>query len=275
MGLAKLLRFLVCAGLALTLLPQPCSAQADHPRNAQNTEQPNAQSATSQPRSPETQQHPDNGGGKKEDDCRYGGPQWFARFYCFFAGHEKFWVSFGTLILAAATAILGFATVFLWNATKALVRGADKNAERQLRAYVHVTEVRVSDFLNVAEFSIQYENRGQTPAYDVRVSNCIALERTPVRSDLFEQELGFSNHGTLGPGGLQTHFTKAGPRQLTEAELAGLADGSLALLVFGEIKYRDAFSKHHVTRYRNVVTRDANLARGGRIGMAEYGNEAD
>jgi hypothetical protein len=39
-------------------------------------------------------------------------------------------------IIALFTIILGIATWLLWRATKRLVEGADRTAERQLRAYV-------------------------------------------------------------------------------------------------------------------------------------------
>jgi hypothetical protein len=79
----------------------------------------------------------------KEEKCRYDGPKWFSGFYCFFAGHEKFWVSLGTLVLAAFTTILGSATIFLASAAKRLVLGAEDTAQRQLRAYVFVRPVGI------------------------------------------------------------------------------------------------------------------------------------
>jgi hypothetical protein len=191
-------------------------------------------------------------------------------------------------IVAGFTIVLAFSTIGLWLATVGLQRSTNrlwdagerqlkltrKTSRRQLRAYIHVTRVEVRDFLNIAEYFIQYENRGQTPAYKIEVSNCIALETVPVRSDLFDRQLEFSRHGALGPGG-QTHFKKPGPRQLTAAELADLANGSLAVWVFGKIRYVDAFGKSHTTTYRNLITRDAPLSSDGKMGMAEQGNDAN
>lgn len=105
----------------------------------------------------------------KEEKCHYDGPKWFASFYCFFAGHEKFWISFGTLVLAAFTTILGFATIFLARATKSLVTGAENTAQRQLRAYVFVRPVGTfflydGDSCRVT-ITFAFKNHGQTPAY--------------------------------------------------------------------------------------------------------------
>lgn len=71
---------------------------------------------------------------KHEERCEYRGPAWFSGFYCFFALHDKFWVAFGTLILAVGTTILGFATVFLWRATRQLVLDAKEASEKQFGA---------------------------------------------------------------------------------------------------------------------------------------------
>jgi hypothetical protein len=48
-------------------------------------------------------------------------------------------------LLVAFTFLLFVATWLLWRATRNLVRGADQTAERQLRAYVLVTQVKVVD----------------------------------------------------------------------------------------------------------------------------------
>jgi hypothetical protein len=78
-------------------------------------------------------------------------------------------VSFGTLVLAAFTTILGFATIFLAKATKSLVSGAEDTAQRQLRAYVFVRPVGVfflydGDSCRVT-ITFAFKNYGQTPAY--------------------------------------------------------------------------------------------------------------
>ena len=44
----------------------------------------------------------------------------------------------GEAVIALFTVILGIATWLLWRSTRALVEGAEKTAERQLRAYVFV-----------------------------------------------------------------------------------------------------------------------------------------
>ncbi len=77
----------------------------------------------------------------------------------FFDHHE------GTVI-GIATFFLALITAFLWDATRDLVHGAEKTAERQLRAYVHLDkcEVVVTPDGTIRQF-ISLRNFLQTPAH--------------------------------------------------------------------------------------------------------------
>src|SRR3954452_14238024 len=189
------------------------------------------------------------------------------------------WTIFGTKfkvgesLLVVFTALLFFATLGLWLATRNLVQEAKRTGERQLRAYVHVIRVEVRHLAGMAEFFVEYKNHGMTPAYNVRVSNCHGLTPNPPDPAFFQAFLGFASHGTLGPGGV-THQRKLADRQLTDAESVGLEDGLLALWVYGEIKYRDAFGQERTTAYRNLLSRDVPLGADGRMSLAAEGNEA-
>ena len=89
-------------------------------------------------------------------------------------GGTEFWPPFfgyrlkvtDTLIVAF-TAALFFATWLLWSATKSLVVGAERTAERQLRAYVYFKETKV-DFA-ARKVAYRIDNFGQTPAHKVRL----------------------------------------------------------------------------------------------------------
>lgn len=81
----------------------------------------------------------------KPEVCHYAGP--FRGAYCFFALHDKFWVSFGTLVLAIGTSILGFATVFLWLATRQLVRDAREASGKQLKAFTDEASLQMTNWL--------------------------------------------------------------------------------------------------------------------------------
>ena len=75
-----------------------------------------------------------------------------------------------TIVLAVFTARLWFSTDQLFKATKQLVSGADKTAERQLRAYIHLDSEKIIEKLRVAvgeepTYLLRFKNFGQTPAY--------------------------------------------------------------------------------------------------------------
>jgi hypothetical protein len=104
------------------------SQQSDKPDDVGTSAQPQGQTA---PSAVSASSAEDGKDGKKHH-CEYSGPVWFSGTYCFFVIHEKFWVSFGTLVLAVSTGVLGFATIFLWRATRRLVLDAREAGAGQL-----------------------------------------------------------------------------------------------------------------------------------------------
>jgi hypothetical protein len=158
--------------------------------------------------------------------------------------------------------LLAIVTWMLWLATARLVRGADKTAERQLRAYVFVKAVDIGDrgqlpkiaeiedlkgFL--ASFAI-VRNSGQTPAYDVihwaeiavRAISDEATLSPPLRLDLVSAN-------TIPPGGEITKLRWA-PNKLSDDDIAGIKNSTKAIFVYGRIEYIDAFAKKRFTNYR-------------------------
>jgi hypothetical protein len=88
--------------------------------------------------------------------------------------NEHFLIAFSTVIMGAFTFVLAIATPFLYLATRALVKGGEKNAERQLRAYVLVTgkglvEQSAEEERLIHQFEIR--NTGLTPAYKLQVES--------------------------------------------------------------------------------------------------------
>jgi hypothetical protein len=62
------------------------------------------------------------------------------------------------------TAVLALGTLFLWAATKRLVRGSEQTAQRQLCAYIFPDNVVAA---STGRITASFKNCGQTPAYDV------------------------------------------------------------------------------------------------------------
>src|ERR1700719_3570647 len=126
---------------------------------------------------------------------------------------------YGVAITALATVAIGFFTLTLklstdklWEAGETQRRLYEDTAERQLRAYVHITKASFSNLRGDAEFFIEYKNCGQTPAYRMRSWNI--MKKMPYPNDyVFNREESTVTIalGTLGPNNTQ-HFPKASPR---------------------------------------------------------------
>ena len=99
---------------------------------------------------------------------------------------------------------------------------------------------------------ITFKNFGQTPAHNVEFFGNVAVVQWPIRQEDLPALDGGGTSEIIGPGGTrQKHELFFGPfRPLTAQEWAGLNNGTLALVFFGEIRYVDAFDKDRVTRYR-------------------------
>jgi hypothetical protein len=158
-------------------------------------------------------------------------------------------VAVGTLFIAAFTVILSFATGFLYFATRDLVEGADKNAEKQLRPYVFLSDAKISDAAGTPKIYIKIKNFGQTPAYGLSFWTEGALREYPITSKLVRSN---SNHSALidiGPtGSIETTVDWNGPIQ--DPDKAALIAKTKAIYVFGKITYRDTFGHDWSTEFR-------------------------
>jgi hypothetical protein len=112
--------------------------------------------------------------------------------------------------------LLGIVTWMLWFATVRLVRGSDKTAERQLRAYIHVKHFEVRQVLGpwgvqgihapTPILFLTWENAGQTPTRNMLSNSNWASFDTDIPSDF-----QFPDDTERGP------FTGLlGPRQTQE-----------------------------------------------------------
>ncbi len=120
------------------------------------------------------------------------------------------WLTYSTMWLAAVTSALALFTFWLWGATRKLVIGSERTAERQLRAYVFVKEVSAqivpsSDATLVDNWriSIVLENGGNTPTRNLLVQTNWNVFDEPLRDDF---EFSDRAHripavGSIGPGG--------------------------------------------------------------------------
>ena len=183
-----------------------------------------------------------------------------------------YWLSVVGAVIGLLTAV--FAGGAAWfakraaDAARAQFAHTEISTERQLRAYLFVDTI---DVMNVAETddppekrSNAYRNRpetgpmahvivrnsGQTPGYDVVHWGCIELAPYPQSGPLVEPSPPNHVSRSIVPAGSVLPKTPMLPNALSETEIRGLQDSTLAIYIHGFIKYRDAFGTVRESRYR-------------------------
>jgi hypothetical protein len=198
-----------------------------------------------------------------------------ARIFALIRGNKDEIVAVSTVFIALFTVILGFATVFLYSATRELVKGSEKTAEQQLRAYVIGKNAIVSKFgsTEIIEVAIDIANVGQTPAYKVGINIKVGGGEypNPKVSDLPPRERPTS---VLGPGQSVHDVTKLGSVFRPEMVQA-VIDGKAAIYLIGVITYFDVFKIQRSTKLRLVYGGRAGTHPQGLMTIDQTGNEAD
>jgi hypothetical protein len=202
--------------------------------------------------SPQTQNSDGEIGKAKEGQGESGGWRYYKKKV---EDNEKFITAASTLIIASFTIALAFATFFLWSATKDLVQDARENTEKQLRAYVGLQTMEMTLFPYaeggfVAFSHTEARNFGQTPAYRLTIqANTTVDIPTAVPFD--------ESQGTAKSAGAMTAFKDVGfhisqTKIITAEEAQEIRDRKKNVFFWGTIRYRDAFKKDHVFRFRLI-----------------------
>jgi hypothetical protein len=177
-------------------------------------------------------------------------------------------------LVAVFTALLFAATIALWWSTRRLVKGTDKTAERQLRAYIIAQDATVTNFgtAEIIEVQCRIRNYGQTPAYDVVGWIGATLNDLPNPTELGRPppDLGLSR-GVIGPGG-RTIYTAEVGRLLTPLEFQKIRAGASTIYIFGEITYRDVFNKSWTNHFRFMYGGAGGENAKGRVSTCPEGN---
>lgn len=177
-------------------------------------------------------------------------------------------------VLAAFTIVLTFATIFLWFATGDLVRGAERTAKRQLRAYIGISNVTITKVVVNEKpiIEIRFKNFGQTPAYKLRTWTDSILESvdTPQRLLKFDKE--WKGESVLNPSDSHTKVSTK-KTAITVQEADAILHDTSRLFVRGEAQYRDAFGKkRHV--YFGFETGGSDLIKKGQMIVSDGQNTA-
>lgn len=163
----------------------------------------------------------------------------------------------GTIALAFLTLVLAAGTLFLWCATRRLVRGTEKTAKHQLRAYIHVVSNELTihpDDLGGWKANITIKNFGQTPAFNMttKVEKKI---RPAIAADIF---LEFSDacilqpEITIGPGGSVNILVDFSEIPINPNEWNKLREQCTKGYVWGRIDYVDAFNDPRFTTFQMI-----------------------
>lgn len=169
--------------------------------------------------------------------------------------------------LVAATAIL--ALFGLWQ-----VMISRDTARRQLRADVFAVSVKI-DFIIGKEVvaNLRVKNTGQTPAYDVIIETGLEFRLLPANSPISVVKPEEMSRMALGPE-QEVLPTAYSGKFLTADESAAVADDRAVIIVYGQIKYRDAFKTNQTTDFRFLFDRTCALVGKGSMRIAGSGNKA-
>jgi hypothetical protein len=155
------------------------------------------------------------------------------------------------LTLRLGEVLLVFATVLLVLVTKALVDGSKESAERQLRAYVHIRNVRISEMNsgNNPKIEVFVRNYGQTPARRItNTYNCREMKQ-PIEREFALDKLQMVELADLAPRA-ETRSTTNYPFPRWGPIKPVLLNKTVVFYVWGRVDYYDVFEQHRWTEYR-------------------------
>jgi hypothetical protein len=173
--------------------------------------------------------------------------------------------------------MLSIVTLMLWGATLGLVRGADKNAERQLRAYVSTVQGRVTRFTldEPVQILVTIKNSGQTPAYEFQHFMAVAMTDNPPKERMPPIKWDKPHVSAMGPGQIVTVGGGFPDYVLSERDKADIEAGRAAIWAYGEIRYKDAFGVSRSTHFKYCFEGKVVTEISGHMYSAADGNKAD
>lgn len=199
--------------------------------------------------------------------------------------------------VAVFTGIIAIFTILLVVAGFRQVAISRNTAVRQLRAYVHISSIAITNVANPipppGEHScpetpamlskdcgpiafVEIKNTGQTPAYDVLHGTGIGFHEFPLKDSLsMSPPSGHITKGVLPTGG-PSHKMIIQKERLSTQEMDQLRSGTAKIYVYGVIKYKDTFGKSRTTYYRYMHPgEDKIIGVSTVLTVCDEGNKAD
>jgi len=181
----------------------------------------------------------------------------------------EFWPSFHGYrikvtdsLLAIFTFLLAIFTLLLWCSTRALAKGADDTAKRQLRAYVAAKPIALSFFGSTVPVTatVQITNHGITPAFNVESYACVNILPFPLPANSGLPELPKSPSRFVLHANAEISSYATADRSFSQKEIADLVDGNhFRIYVYGRIKYVDIFRIQRTTTFFYSTFGNKNL----------------
>jgi hypothetical protein len=200
--------------------------------------------------------------------------------------NHRDWADWGTWFFALALTVTSVLQIWLLvrsgKQTERIITQMKDTALRELRAYIGVSEVRLS-FQNrwKPQGVVEFKNFGKTPAYNVRQWIGIAPQSYPLTVDLPKSANPLiSSVAAIYPsvGNILTTDLKKEFPEGTE-----IGTSNLTLYVYGKVTYDDVFGNHWYTNYRFIFGgpekgrfyRSEKGTLCGAMGADSEGNDAD
>lgn len=145
---------------------------------------------------------------------------------------------------------------------------------RQLRAYIDIGGVRPVTFGVEKQFlaNVSFRNCGETPAYNITNRHRLFVSSRPYPPDVDSLEpMETQSEGYLGPGGTGSTDAGFGDLLIAQDTYDRIIAKTVDIILRGEIRYRDAFRRWHVTTYRHILRAKNDEAW---FEVCETGNEA-
>ena len=160
----------------------------------------------------------------------------------------------------------------LWAATTHLVKGADRTAERQLRAYIYVEQTNFRLAPQGWEITYRIKNFGHTPAHNVRL---ISIAKVVDWVNGKPADIPLPNQvqtvGSMAPSGDYFEFDEKIEGSATQVDIA---NGIKAIYLVGTIVYDTAFeTARRTTDFRYYIGGDVGCV-GHEMFADSKGNDA-
>jgi hypothetical protein len=190
--------------------------------------------------------------------------------------HSEFWKE--PLGMKPGEWLLSLATFGLWYATWRLVRGADQNAERQLRAYVslvggamvHATVDNLPGYL----VQIELKNGGTTPGYEfttwIMGPQVLSLDEVPFGPPRPESDRTSKSIIAPNTSAWINHYAI-----WNRGELEDVRNRKRAVFVWGGGDYKDAFGHPRKFIFRLMISGIEGTPNGWALSPHPLGYEAD